>query len=117
MISFGEPSYEEIISYQELSDIVEKQHADEPDPDECLYTFKIIISHHGPYKISDPEYRGSRWNVKIEWEDGSQILNHCPKLVLMTLPSVLNMQRIITFLTLLDGSNSNVLQEDQNYNN
>ena len=72
MISFGEPSYKEIISYQELSDIVEKQHADEPDPDERLYTFKRIISHHGPYKTSDPEYRGSMWNVKIEWEDGSQ---------------------------------------------
>ena len=72
MISFSEPSYEEIISYQELSDIVEKQHADEPDPDERLYTFKRIISHHGPYKTSDPEYRGSMWNVKIEWEDGSQ---------------------------------------------
>ena len=64
LISFGEPSYKEIISYQ-LSDIVEKQHADEPDPDECLYTFK----------------------------------------------------RIMTFLTLLDGSVFNVSHEDQNYNN
>ena len=37
-----------------------------------MYTFKRIISYHGPYKTNDPEYSGSIWNVKIEWEDGSQ---------------------------------------------
>ncbi|WP_371068099.1 hypothetical protein, partial [Salmonella enterica] len=41
-----------------------------PD-EEKLHIYKRILSHHGPYKASDPEYKGSKWNLKIEWEDGT----------------------------------------------
>ena len=40
LIEYGEPKYEEIISYNELSDIIEKQHSEEPTPEEKLYIFK-----------------------------------------------------------------------------
>ena len=36
-----------------------------------MYIFKKILSHHGPYRPNDPEYLGSSWNLRIEWEDGS----------------------------------------------
>ena len=71
MISFGSPSYEEIISYGELSSLIERQHAEEPAEEERLYIFKKSLSHHGPYGPNDPEYLGSSWNLRIQWEDGS----------------------------------------------
>ena len=71
MIEYGEPQYEEIISYNELSDIIEQQHLEEPTPEEKLYIFKQILDHQGPLKPTDPNYKGSSWNVRIEWEDGS----------------------------------------------
>ena len=71
MIEYGEPKYKEIISYNELSDIIEKQHLEEPTPKERLYIFKQILDHQGPLKPTDPNYKGSSWNVRIEWEDGS----------------------------------------------
>ena len=71
VVEYGEPQYEEIISYGELSSMIEEQTKEELEAEDVLYTFKKILSHHGPYKQSDPEYRGSTWNLRIEWEDGT----------------------------------------------
>ena len=71
LIQFGDPCYEEIISYTELSDIVEKQLADEPTDEERLYIFKEIMDHEGPISKTSDKYMGSTYNVKIKWEDGS----------------------------------------------
>jgi hypothetical protein len=30
----------------------------------------VIIGHEGPFRTSDPEYKGSRYNVLVEWENG-----------------------------------------------
>ena len=57
MIEYGEPKYEEIISYNKLSDIIEKQHLEEPTPEERLYIFKQILDHQGPLKPTDPSYK------------------------------------------------------------
>jgi hypothetical protein len=32
--------------------------------------FKHIVGHKGPFRTSDPEYKGSRYNVLVEWENG-----------------------------------------------
>ena len=71
IIEYGDPVYEEIISYGELSDIVEKQHMEELEEEDRLYIFKKILSHEGPLKPSDANYKGSKWNLKVEWEDGT----------------------------------------------
>ena len=71
VIEYGDPSYEEIISYGELSDIIECQQSEEQSAEDKLFFLKRIISHHGPMKPTDPNYKGSSWNVKIEWDDGS----------------------------------------------
>jgi len=70
VVKYGDPHYEELMSYAELSDIVEKQHEEEQNEDK-LWTFKRIVSHHGPLKASDENYKGSKWNLRIEWEDGT----------------------------------------------
>ena len=50
---------------------LEKQHLEESTPKERLYIFKQILDHQGPLKPTDPNYKGSSWNVRIKWEDGS----------------------------------------------
>ena len=38
--------------------------------DQELYKFRAIIGHEGPLKATDPNWKGSKWNVQIEWEAG-----------------------------------------------
>ena len=71
VIEYGEPAYEEIMSYGELSDIIEQQNEAELELEDRLYIFKKILSHEGPLQSGDPRYKGSRWNLKVEWEDGT----------------------------------------------
>ena len=48
------------------------EQADEQDNsmDQNLYRFRAIIGHEGPLKATDPNWKGSKWNVQIEWETG-----------------------------------------------
>ena len=32
--------------------------------------YKVILNHKGPLKQRDPDYKGSRYNVQVEWEMG-----------------------------------------------
>jgi hypothetical protein len=50
-----------------------QQLAEEFDKDQGsqkLWKFKRIVGHQGPLKPGDPRYKGSRWNVMVEWETG-----------------------------------------------
>ena len=38
--------------------------------DQELYKFRAIIGHKGPLKATDPNWKGSKYNVQIEWETG-----------------------------------------------
>ena len=38
--------------------------------DQELYKFRAIICHEGPLKATDPNWKGSKYNVQIEWETG-----------------------------------------------
>ena len=38
--------------------------------DQELYKFRAIIGHEGPLKVTDPNWKGSKYNVQIEWETG-----------------------------------------------
>ena len=44
------------------------QDADE-DPD-SLFTFRDIVAHQGPLESTDPNLKGSKYNVMVEWESG-----------------------------------------------
>jgi hypothetical protein len=35
-----------------------------------FWNFKHIVGHEGPFRASDPEYKGSRYNILVEWENG-----------------------------------------------
>ena len=38
--------------------------------DQELYRFRAIIRHQGPLLASDPDWKGSKYNVHVEWETG-----------------------------------------------
>jgi hypothetical protein len=54
----NEDEYEEILSYQEIINYVEK---DEDNP--VVWKFKKIVSHQGPLTPNNPGYKGSSYNV------------------------------------------------------
>ncbi len=72
LISCGDDAYEEIIAYNELSDIIECQHKAEADGELDTWIFKEVLSHEGPLNSSSPKYKGSSYNVHVHWEDGSK---------------------------------------------
>ena len=38
--------------------------------DQELYRFRAIIGHQGPLLASYPDWKGSKYNVQVEWETG-----------------------------------------------
>jgi hypothetical protein len=69
--SVNDDDYEEILSYNELMDYIEKEKQQHQDKDgNGFWNFKRIVGHEGLFRASDLEYKGSRYNVLIEWENG-----------------------------------------------
>ena len=60
---------EEIMSYNELMGYIQKGTDAEEDPD-SLFKFRDIIAHQGPLESTAPNHKGSKYNVKVEWESG-----------------------------------------------
>ena len=64
-ISVNNDEFEELIAYNE---VVNHITADESSG--ILWKFRRIIAHEGPLKESHPSYKGSKWNIMVEWENG-----------------------------------------------
>ena len=60
---------EEIMSYNQLMDYIQKGTDAEEDPD-SLFKFRDIIAHQGPLESTDPNHKGIKYNVMVEWESG-----------------------------------------------
>ena len=60
---------EEIMSYNQLMDYIQKGTDGEEDLD-LLFKFKDILAHQGPLESTDPNHKGSKYNVMVEWESG-----------------------------------------------
>ena len=72
LVSCGDDTYEEIMAYNELSDIIERQHQAEADGELDTWTFEEITAHEGPLRSDSPRHKGSSYNVRIRWSDGSE---------------------------------------------
>jgi hypothetical protein len=69
--SVNDDDYEEILSYNELMDYIEKDKQQHQNKDgNGFWNFKRIVGHEGPFRASDPEYKGSRYNVLVKWQNG-----------------------------------------------
>ena len=60
---------EEIMSYNQLMDYIQKGTDAEEDPD-SLFKFRYIVAHQGPLEPTDPNHKGNKYNVMVEWESG-----------------------------------------------
>ena len=60
---------EEIMSYSQLMDYIQKGTDAEEDPD-SLFKFRDIVAHQGPLESTDPDHKGIKYNVMVERESG-----------------------------------------------
>ena len=60
---------EEIMSYNQLMDYIQKGTDAEEDPD-SLFKFRGIVAYQGPLESTDPNHKGNKYNVMVEWESG-----------------------------------------------
>ena len=60
---------EEIMSYNQLMDYIQKGTDAEEDLDSLL-KIRDIVAHQGPLESTDPNHKGSKYNVMVEWESG-----------------------------------------------
>jgi hypothetical protein len=65
LISVNEDKAEEIIAFNKLLEYLAKD-----EESEVVWKFKRIVSHIGPLKPENIDYKGSPYNLVIEWETG-----------------------------------------------
>jgi hypothetical protein len=73
MVSFlvqNRDKLEEIVTYQDIVDHIQRNNLDEMDIENQYLKFRGIIAHQGPLKPTDQAYKGSQYNVLVDWEDG-----------------------------------------------
>ncbi|MEL7196229.1 MAG: reverse transcriptase domain-containing protein [Bacteroidota bacterium] len=58
---------EELIAYNEVVDYITRD-----DETDIVWKFKRIVAHEGPLSKNDHSYKGSKYNVMIEWENGEK---------------------------------------------
>ena len=68
-LKINQDQVEEIMSYNQLMDYIQKGTDAEEDPD-SLFKFRDIVAHQGPLDSTDPNHKGSKYNVMVEWESG-----------------------------------------------
>ena len=70
ILDIGNSKVEELISYNQLLEHLENAQDHDMGMDQELNRFRAIIGHQGPLLASDPDWKGSKYNVQVEWETG-----------------------------------------------
>ena len=96
---------EEIMSYNQLMDYIQKGTDAEEDPD-SLFKFRDIVAHQGPLESTDPNHKGSKYNVMVEWESGEVTYEPLTLISRMIQLLVQFVPRNMIFLTQQDGNTS-----------
>jgi hypothetical protein len=82
LIEVGEGAFDEILAYNELSDLIEKRNLEEAeDHGSAGWAFKQITGHMGPIASSHHDYKGSSHNIKVLWEDNSETYEPLVKMI------------------------------------
>ena len=68
ILDIGNGKVEELISYNQLLDHLETAQDNDLGMDQQLFKFRAMIGHEGPLKATDPDWKGSKYNVQVEWE-------------------------------------------------
>jgi hypothetical protein len=64
LCTMNEGQREEIISYNQVMEALDKEN------DGVLWKYKRIVSHQGPLPRHHKDYKGSPYNLMVEWENG-----------------------------------------------
>ena len=67
ILDIGNGKVEELISYNQLLEHLENAQDHDMGMDQELYKFTAIIGHKGPLLASDSDWKGSKYNVQVEW--------------------------------------------------
>ena len=62
----SEDKYDEILTYEQLMDMA----ADDEFNQDVVWKFRRIVGHEGPLTANHHNYKGSSYNVLLEWENG-----------------------------------------------
>ena len=73
ILDIGNGTVEELISYNQLLEHQENAQDHDMGMEQELYMFRAIIGHQGPLLASDPNWKGSKYNVQVEWETDGKI--------------------------------------------
>ena len=76
MLGIGNGKVEELISYNQLVDHLEAATNEDNEISNNLYKFRALIGHQGPLKPTDPNWKGCKFNVLVEWETGENTYEH-----------------------------------------
>ena len=66
ILDIGNGKVEELISYNQLLEHLENAQDHDMGMDQELFKFRAIIGHQGPLLASDPDWKGSKYNVQVE---------------------------------------------------
>ena len=61
---------EELITYNQFLNHLQQAEAQDDSMDQEFYRFIAILGHKGTLKLSDPNWKGSKYNVQVVWETG-----------------------------------------------
>jgi hypothetical protein len=64
--SMNNGAFEDIVAYSEFL-----QHLERDEDDQHVWKFRRITAHEGPLNSNHPSWKGSSYNVMVEWEDNS----------------------------------------------
>jgi len=64
--SINDDQYEEVLLYNKILSFIEQQDEDGTK----IWKFQCIVAHKGPLQMTKPTYKGSKFNIMIEWENG-----------------------------------------------
>ena len=72
ILGIGNGKLEEIISYNQLVDHLEAAANEDNEISDDMYKFRALIGHQGPLKPTDPNWKGCKYNVLVDWETGEK---------------------------------------------
>ena len=72
VLGIGNGKLEGIISYNQLVDHLEAAANADNEISEDLFKFRAPIGHQGPLKPTDPNWKGCKYNVLVDWETGEK---------------------------------------------
>ena len=73
ILDIGNGKVEQLISYNQPLEHLENAQDHDMGMDQELNRFRAIIGHQVPLLASDSDWKGSKYNVQVEWETGETI--------------------------------------------